>query len=42
MRTKIITDSTADLPRDILLRYDVGVTPLYIIKDGVEYRFVLK
>jgi len=38
MRTKIITDSTADLPRDILLRYDVGVTPLYIIKDGVEYR----
>lgn len=38
MRTKIITDSTADLPRDILLRYDIGVTPLYIIKDGVEYR----
>ena len=38
MRTKIITDSTADLPRDILLRYDIGVTPLYIIKDGAEYR----
>lgn len=39
MRTKIITDSTADLPRDILLRYDaLASRPCISSRMGVEYR----
>lgn len=42
MSIKIVTDSTCDLPRDILQEYDITVVPLYInfgdqgYLDGVE------
>jgi DegV family protein with EDD domain len=34
MRIKISADSTCDLPRELIERFDVGITPLYIVKDG--------
>ena len=38
MRIKITADSTCDLPADIVHRYDIGITPLYIIKDEIPYK----
>ena len=38
MKVKISTDSTCDLPRELLERWDIGVLPLYIIRDGVALR----
>ena len=38
MRVKISADSTCDLPSDIVQRYDIGIAPLYIIKDDKEYK----
>jgi DegV family protein with EDD domain len=38
VRIKISADSTCDLPREIVERYDIGITPLYIVKDGESYK----
>jgi len=38
MRVKITADSTCDLPEDIIERYNIGLTPLYIIKDDEQYK----
>ena len=38
MRIKISADSTCDLPEETVKRYDIGITPLYIIKDGKPFR----
>ena len=38
MRIKISADSTCDLPNDIIEKYDIGITPLYIIKEDVPYK----
>ena len=38
MKVKISTDSTCDLPREFIERYDIGVLPMYIIRDGVSLR----
>lgn len=38
MRTKILSDSTCDLSPELLEKYDIGIMPLYIIKDGQEFR----
>ena len=34
---KIISDSTCDLSKDILEKYDVDILPLHIILDDEEY-----
>lgn len=42
MNIKITADSTCDLPKDLIEKYDIGIVPLYIVKgdsslkDGVE------
>jgi DegV family protein with EDD domain len=42
MTIKIVTDSTCDLPQEVIKKYDIGVVPLYInvgekgYLDGVE------
>jgi len=38
MRTRITADSTCDLPQDIISRYNIGIVPLYIIKDEKPYK----
>lgn len=38
MRVKITSDSTCDLTPELLKRFNISVSPLYIIKDGVSYR----
>jgi len=38
MRIKISVDSTCDLPREMLDRHDIGVAPLYIVRDGESLR----
>lgn len=41
-RIALMTDSTADLPRDLIAKYDITIVPLYVIwgeeelKDGVD------
>jgi DegV family protein with EDD domain len=37
MTVKIVTDSTCDLPREIIQAYDITVIPLYINLDGKSY-----
>lgn len=43
-KIKIITDSTADLPKDIIEKYDIEVIPLFVsfgdkvYKDGVDIK----
>lgn len=34
MKIKISTDSTCDLPSELIAAHDIGVLPLYIIRDG--------
>ena len=34
MNIKISADSTCDLSPDLIARYDIGISPLYIIRDG--------
>jgi len=38
MRTKITADSTCDLPPDIINQYNIGIAPLYIMKDEKPYK----
>ena len=38
MKVKISTDSTCDLPKEFIERYDIGVLPMYIVRDGVSLR----
>ena len=38
MNIKVIADSTCDLPQELLQKYDISITPLYIIKDGKDFR----
>ena len=38
MRIMISADSTCDLPSEILDRYNIGIIPLYIIKDEKPYK----
>ena len=38
MRIKITSDSTCDLSSEILQQYDIGITPLTVIKDGVAFK----
>ena len=38
MRTRIMADSTCDLPQSIIDRYDIGIAPLYIIKNEKPYK----
>lgn len=38
MKVKITSDSTCDLTPELLARFNISVSPLYIIKDGVSYR----
>ena len=38
MKVKISTDSTCDLPREFIERYNIGVLPMYIVQDGVSLR----
>ena len=38
MRFKILSDSTCDLPKEILDRYDITLVPLTVVKDGQDYK----
>ncbi len=38
MNIKITSDSTCDLTKELLDRYDVALIPLYIMKNGKAYR----
>ncbi|MDR2591075.1 MAG: DegV family protein [Oscillospiraceae bacterium] len=38
MKVKITADSTCDLPQDIIEKYNIGITPLYIIMDEKPYK----
>jgi len=38
MRIKITADSTCDLPPEIVEKYNIGITPLYIIMDDKPYK----
>ena len=38
MKIKITSDSTCDLSRELIEKYDIGILPLIVVKDGVEYR----
>ena len=38
MKIKIISDSTCDLSKELIEKFDIGIIPLIVIKDGVEYR----
>ncbi|MGB7537931.1 MAG: DegV family protein, partial [Anaerolineales bacterium] len=38
MAIRIVTDSTCDLPQEILLKHGIGVVPLYIHAGGQEYQ----
>lgn len=37
MKIKITSDSTCDLPQEILEKYDIDIVPLIVIKDNQEY-----
>lgn len=37
-RIKITSDSTCDLSPELLKKYDISLIPLYVVKDGKDYR----
>lgn len=37
MRVKIISDSTCDLPQDLIQKNNIGIVPLIVTKDSQEY-----
>ncbi len=37
MNIKIISDSTCDLSKELVEKYDIAITPLTVIKDGKNY-----
>ena len=37
MNIRICADSTCDLSPELVARYHIDITPLYIVKDGVSY-----
>ena len=37
MRIKITADSTCDLPKELLEKYDISLSPLSVIKDGENF-----
>ncbi len=37
MRIKIISDSTCDLSPELIARYDIGIVPLIVVKNGEEF-----
>lgn len=37
MKIKISADSTCDLSQELIEKYNVGITPLYIVRDGQSY-----
>lgn len=38
MKIKISADSTCDLTRELVERYDIGIVPLYIVKGGESFK----
>lgn len=38
MKIKILSDSTCDLSRELLQKYDISLAPLSVIKDGTDYK----
>ena len=38
MKIKITSDSTCDLSKELIEKYNIGIIPLIIIKDSVEHR----
>ena len=38
MSIKITADSTCDLSAELVQAYDIGIVPLYIVKDGKDYK----
>lgn len=41
MRIHVSSDSTCDLSPDLIEKYHIGITPLYVVMDGVPYRDTL-
>lgn len=37
MKIKIISDSTCDLSPELIARYDIGIVPLIVMKNGEEF-----
>ncbi|HHV64229.1 MAG TPA: DegV family protein [Peptococcaceae bacterium] len=37
-KIKILTDSTCDLPKDIIEKYDIGIMPLFVVFGEENYR----
>lgn len=37
MRIKVLSDSTCDLPQELIEKYDITIVPLTVIKDGQAY-----
>ncbi len=38
MTIKITSDSTCDLSKELLQKYDIDILPLYVVKDGVSLK----
>ena len=38
MKVKIIADSTCDLPKEIIHKFDIDIIPLYVILDEQSYK----
>lgn len=42
MRIRITSDSTCDLSQELIARYNIGISPLYIVKDGEAFKDALE
>lgn len=38
MKVKISADSTCDLPRELAEKYDIGIVPLYVVRNGEAFK----
>ena len=38
MTIKITSDSTCDLSKELVEKYNIGIIPLYVVNDGVSLK----
>ncbi len=37
MKIKLISDSTCDLPEELINKYDISIIPMHVVMDGISY-----
>ena len=37
MKIKLLSDSTCDLPNELISKYDISIIPMHVVMGGISY-----